>query len=159
MAAALRAKSDTAARARRDRRRQRMMPRNSADRSVGRDWVTQCLPASKRPPSAKVKPPPLSSYSLVGPRMTVSFGVELPGCVIDGAIEIFRSCERLMSEVVPLQVAPDRFNVVELWGVFRQPLDREPMSPQGERGAACFAGVDRTVVEDKYDGLIPSRSL
>src|ERR671913_583879 len=52
-----------------------------------------------------------------------------------------------------LQVAPDRFNVVELWGVFRQPLDREPMSPQGERRAACFAGVDRTVVEDEHDGL------
>src|ERR671913_525411 len=65
MAAALRAKSDTAARARRDRRRQRMMPRNSADRSVGRDWVTQCLPASKRPPSAKVKPPPLEANAAV----------------------------------------------------------------------------------------------
>jgi hypothetical protein len=28
-----------------------------ADRSVGRGWGTQCLPASKRPSSAKVKPP------------------------------------------------------------------------------------------------------
>src|ERR671913_1740966 len=65
MAAALRAKSDTAARTRRDRRRQRMIPGNSADRSVGRDWVTQCLPASKRPPSAKVKPPPLEANDAV----------------------------------------------------------------------------------------------
>src|SRR5215212_6647172 len=95
----------------------------------------------------------LSSNSLVGPRMAVSFGVELPGGVMDGAIEIFRSCERLMSEVVPLQVAPDRFNVVELWGVFRQPLDAEPVGALGERGAGRLAGVDRTVVENEHDGL------
>src|SRR5215213_212454 len=95
----------------------------------------------------------LSSNSLVGPRMAVSFGVELSGGVMDGAIEIFRSCERLMSEVVPLQVAPDRFNVVELWGVFRQPLDAEPVGALGERGGGRLAGVDRTVVENEHDGL------
>src|SRR3712207_1057033 len=95
----------------------------------------------------------LSSYSLVGPRMAVSFGVEVDHGLVDGAIEVLRSGEGLVSEVMSLQVAPDRFNVVELWGVCRQPLDREPMSPQGERRAACFAGVDRTVVEDEHDGL------
>ena len=66
--------------------------------------------------------------------MAVSFGVELPGGVMDGAIEIVRSRERLMSEVMPLQVAPDRFDVVELWGAFRQPLDPEPLGALGERG-------------------------
>src|SRR5919112_5275267 len=65
MAAALRAKSDTAARARRDRRRQRMIPGNSAGRSVGRGWGTQCLPASKRPSSAKVKPLPPEANAAV----------------------------------------------------------------------------------------------
>src|SRR5829696_3423355 len=96
---------------------------------------------------------PLSSNSLVGRRMAASFGIEFPDSIVDGAIEIVRSRERLMSEVVPLQVAPDRFNVVELWGVFRQPLDREPVGALGERGAGRLAGVDRTVVENEHDGL------
>src|SRR4051794_18592684 len=50
--------SETAARARRDRRQQRMAPGNSADRSVGRDWITQCLSASKRPPPSKMERSP-----------------------------------------------------------------------------------------------------
>src|SRR5215212_289739 len=68
MAAAPRAKSDTAARARRDRRRQRMMPGNGADRSVGRGWVTQSPSASKRPPRAKVQPhPPDANVTVLFP--------------------------------------------------------------------------------------------
>src|SRR3954452_22930977 len=55
MTAAPQAKSETAARARRDRRRQRMMPENSADRSVGRGCITQHPSASKRPPGAEVE--------------------------------------------------------------------------------------------------------
>src|SRR3954470_3472967 len=55
MTAAPQAKSETAARARRDRRRQRMMPGNSADRSVGRGCITQYPSASKRPPGAEVE--------------------------------------------------------------------------------------------------------
>src|SRR3982751_3766406 len=64
--------SETAARARRDRPQQRMgpgkewdletngtwkrmVPGNSADRSVGRDWITQCLSASERPPPSKME--------------------------------------------------------------------------------------------------------
>src|SRR3954464_11581787 len=85
--------------------------------------------------------------------MAVSFGVELPGGLMDGAIQVFRSREGLMSEVVPLQVAPDRFDVVELWGVFRKPFDPEPVGALGERGAARLAGVDRAVVEDEHDRL------
>src|SRR4051794_39439983 len=68
MAAAPQAKSDTAARARRDRRRQRMMPGNGADRSVGRGWVTQYPSASKRPPRAKVQPyPPDANVTVLFP--------------------------------------------------------------------------------------------
>src|SRR5215210_385021 len=95
----------------------------------------------------------LSSNSLVGQRMAVSFRVEVPGAVMDGAIEIVRFREGLMSEVVPLQVAPDRFDVVELRGVFRKPFDPKPVGALGERGAACLAGVDRAVVEDEHDRL------
>src|SRR4051795_9381498 len=68
MAAAPQAKSDTAARARRDRRRQRMMPGNGADRSLGRGWVTQYPSASKRPPRAKVQPyPPDANVTVLFP--------------------------------------------------------------------------------------------
>src|SRR5215210_7102974 len=85
----------------------------------------------------------LSSNSLVGQRMAVSFRVEVPGAVMDGAIEIFWFRERLMSEVMPLQVAPDRFDVVELWGVFRKPFDLEPVGALGERGSPCWCGSGR----------------
>src|SRR5215210_29006 len=95
----------------------------------------------------------LSSHLLVGQRMAGSFGVELHHGFLDGAIEIVRSRERLMSEVMPLQVAPDRFDVVELWGILRKPFDPEPVGVLGEGGAARLAGVDRAVVEDEHEGL------
>src|SRR3954471_22256523 len=74
----------------------------------------------------------LSSALLVGPRMAVSFGIELHDSFMDGAVEVIRAGEGLVSEVVPLQVAPDPFNIVELRSVFRQPLDREPVGALGE---------------------------
>src|SRR4051794_35045644 len=69
----------------------------------------------------------LSSNLLVGPRMAMALPVELHASFVDGAVEVIGTGERLMSEVMPLQVAPDPFNVVQLRGVFRQPLDREPV--------------------------------
>src|SRR5690242_9526496 len=47
----------------------------------------------------------LSSNLLVGPRMAVSFGIELHHRFMDGAVEVLRSGEGLVSEVMPLQVA------------------------------------------------------
>src|SRR5215203_3439948 len=85
----------------------------------------------------------LSSHLLVGPRMAVSFGIELYNSVMDGALEVLRSGEGLVGEVMSLQIAPNPFNIVELRGVFRQPLDREPVGALGEGRAACLAGVDR----------------
>src|SRR4051812_25642982 len=85
--------------------------------------------------------------------MAASFGVEFPDGIVDGVIEVFRSGEGLVSEVMPLQVAPEDLDVVELRSVFRQPFDREPVGALGERGAGRLAGVDRTVVEDQNEGL------
>ena len=85
--------------------------------------------------------------------LSFSFGVEFPDSIVDGAIEVFRSCERLMSEVMPLQVAPEHLDIVQLRGVFRQPLDGEPVGALGERGAACLAGVDRAVIQDEHERL------
>src|SRR3954466_6159690 len=88
--------------------------------------------------------------------MAASFGVEFPDSIVDGLIEVFRSGEGLVSEVMPLQVAPEHLDVVQLRSVFRQPLDREPVGSRGESGesgAGRLAGVDRTVVEDQNEGL------
>src|SRR5215210_6921886 len=85
--------------------------------------------------------------------MAASFGVEFPDSIVDGLIEVFRSRGGLVSEVMPLQVAPEHLDIVQLRSVFRQPFDREPVGTLGERGAARLAGVDRTVVEDQNEGL------
>src|SRR3954454_8331029 len=85
--------------------------------------------------------------------MAMALPVELHDRLVDGAVEVIGTGERLMSEVMPLQVAPDPFNVVQLRGVFRQPLDREPVGARREGSAACLTRVDRAVVEDKHDGL------
>ena len=52
-----------------------------------------------------------------------------------GAIEGVGVGESLMGEVVRFQVAPDQFDVVELWRVFRKPFHGEPVGAGGERGA------------------------
>src|SRR6185369_10221929 len=95
----------------------------------------------------------LSSSSMVSQRMAASFGIECPDGVVDGRIEVVRSGEGLVSEVMPLQVAPETLDIVQLRSVFRQPLDPEPMSPQGEGGPSRLTGVDGAVVEHKHDRL------
>src|SRR3954469_23101914 len=66
----------------------------------------------------------LSSSSMVGQQMAVSFGIKLDDSLVNGVVEVIRAGEGLMSEVMPLQVAPDPFNIVQLRGVFRTPLAR-----------------------------------
>src|SRR5215217_3286686 len=95
----------------------------------------------------------LSSHVLVVPRMAVSFGVERDDGLMDRAVEVIRAGEGLVSQGMPLQVAPDPFDVVQLRSVFRQPLDREPVSALGEGGTGGFAGVDRAVIQDEHDRL------
>src|SRR5689334_4530252 len=95
----------------------------------------------------------LSSNSVVGQRMAASFGIEFPDGIMDGLIEVVRSGEGLVGEVMPLQVAPETLDIVQLRSGFRQPLDREPVGPRGEGAARRLAGVDRTVIEDQNEGL------
>src|SRR5215211_2956454 len=95
----------------------------------------------------------LSSNSVVGQRMAASFGIEFPDGIVDSLIEVLRSGEGLVSEVMPLQVAHQTFDIVQLRSVFRQPLDREPVGTRSAGGASRLAGVDRTVVEDQNEGL------
>ena len=48
-----------------------------------------------------------------------------------------------------LKIAPDRLDFIEFGGVFRQPLDGEPVCAGGQGGERAFAGVDRTIVLDQ----------
>src|SRR4051794_15647585 len=94
--------------------------------------VDTCQVASHREDTADIIDP-RSSDSLVGRRMAVSFGIELRDSVGDGTVEVIRAGEGLVSEMMSLQVAPETLDVVvQLRGIFRQPLDREPVGALGE---------------------------
>src|SRR3954449_3596141 len=112
MAAAPQVKSDTAARARRDRRRQRMMPGNGAARSVGRAWLAQYPSSSKRPPRAKWQPPPPDA------NVTVLFPPH------DGARP--RAADLLANSPDWLKAAPMRENLLASWRQFGQKQDHCP---------------------------------
>ena len=58
-----------------------------------------------------------------------------------------------MCEVVTLHIAPDILDVVQLGGVFWQPLDGQPVRSCRQRGAARLAGVDRSIIEHQHDWL------
>ena len=52
---------------------------------------------------------------------------------MDGAIESGDVGEGLVGQMMRLEIAPDNLDVVELGGVFGQPLDDEPMLALFER--------------------------
>src|SRR5829696_6933498 len=114
----------------------RQSPRSSGPcrpimmRSAARDCSR--MNAVGCPIPVRMKMRSLSSDLLVGPRMGVSFAIELHNSFMDIAVEILRTIERLMSEVMTLQIAPENLDVVELRRVFRQPLNPEPVGAFGE---------------------------
>src|SRR5271157_1646207 len=99
----------------------------------------------------------LSRDSRHGQRIGDALAVEIDDGVMDGLVERGDVCEGLVGEVMGLKIAPDRLDVVEFRGVFRQPLDGEPVCAGGQGGERAFAGVDRTIVLDQHDrfGLSP----
>ena len=46
---------------------------------------------------------------------------------MDGLVEGVDVCEGLVGEVMGVKIAPDRLDFIEFGGVFRQPLDGEPV--------------------------------
>jgi hypothetical protein len=72
---------------------------------------------------------------------------------VDGLVEGCAIGERLMGEVMRLEIMPNDFDVVELWGVFGQPFDGEPVRPSREGRERELADVDRPIVLDQHDWL------
>ena len=95
----------------------------------------------------------LSRDSQFGQRIRDPLAVEICDGVVDGVVERDGVGEGLVGEVMGLEVAPDRLDVVEFGRVFRQPLDGEPVCASRQRGKRAFAGVDRTIVLDQHDRL------
>src|SRR6201997_2510953 len=85
--------------------------------------------------------------------MAIPFGIEGSDSLVNGVGEVFAAGERLVCEMMPLQIAPYSLDGIELRGIFWQPFDAEPGRAGGQRGARRLAGVDGAVVEDKPDRL------
>src|SRR3954470_21824834 len=104
----------------------------------------------------------LSSDSLVGQRMAVSFGIEVYHGLVDSAVEVIRTVERLMCEVMPLQVAPENLDVVQLRRVFRQPLDRGAAQRTAVSGRCAFLSASQPRLRDaaasSWGGPPPART-
>src|SRR5215210_7492028 len=83
--------------------------------------------------------------------MWLSLVVEAGDSVRDGAFESIGIGEGAVGELVLLEVAPASLDVVQLGGVFRQPLDGEP-GTLGKRAGSQLAAVDRPVVENRDQG-------
>src|SRR5271165_4233946 len=97
--------------------------------------------------------PALSRDSRRGQRNGDALAVEIDDSVMDGLVECGGICEGVVGEVMGLEIAPDRLDVVEFRCVFGQPLDGEPVLAGGQGAERAFAGVDRTVVLDQHDWL------
>src|SRR3954454_21236604 len=83
--------------------------------------------------------------------MGLSFVVEVGDSVRDGAFESVGIGEGTIGEVMLLEVAPASLDVIQLGGIFRQPLEGEP-STLGKRAGCQLAGVDRPIVENRDQG-------
>src|SRR5918911_3837237 len=80
--------------------------------------------------------------------MDLSFVVEAGDSVRDGAFESVGIGKGTIGQIMLLEIAPAPLDIVQLGGVFRQPLDGKP-GTLGKRAGCQLAGVDRPVVENR----------
>ena len=82
---------------------------------------------------------------------------------MDGLVEGGDVCEGLVGEVMGLEIAPDRLDFIEFGGVFRHPLDGEPVCAGGHNGARAFASsiscITARRISRKPSGLFEKSSL
>ncbi len=70
--------------------------------------------------------------------------VEAVDGAVDGTVEVIGVGKGAVGEVVPLEIAPAMLDGVELGGILRQPLEREP-GPLGKRLGRELARMDRLI--------------
>lgn len=85
--------------------------------------------------------------------------VNVLDAAMERALEDIDVDKALVSKVVAFEMAPIALDVVEFWGVRREPLHREPVLGARERRLCLAAGVDRAVIEDKMHGLVLAQGL
>src|SRR3954451_1719477 len=83
--------------------------------------------------------------------MRLPLVVETGDSVRDSASESVGIGESTISEIMLLEVAPASLDVIQLWGVFRQPFEGKPRA-RGKRLCCQLAGVDWPVVENRDQG-------
>ena len=73
---------------------------------------------------------------------------------MDGLVKRVCVCERLVGEVMGLEIAPDGFRCRSTLARIWQPFQTgEPMGAVGERRLREFAGVDWTIILDQHHRL------
>jgi len=98
-----------------------------------------------------ISPAMLSRDSSLGQRTVASLLVQGGDSFVDGAIESQCVVEGLVCEMMGLEIVPDHLDIVELWCVFWQPLDGEPMFAGLKGCQGELADVDRPVVFHQHD--------
>ena len=101
----------------------------------------------------------LSRDSPVDQRMDISLAVQSFDRRVDFAIKRFDIGERLMGQMMRLEIAPDNLDVIEFRCEFGQPLDGEPVLACIERRPGDFADMDRPIILDQHDGSCHSPGL
>ncbi len=101
----------------------------------------------------------LSRDSPVDQRIDISLTVQGFDGGVDFAIKLFDIGEGLMGEMTRLEVVPDYLTVIELWRVFGQPLDGQPVLARIERRQGDFADMDRPIILDQHDGYCHAPGL
>jgi hypothetical protein len=81
-------------------------------------------------------------------RIGDALAVETNDGVMDGLVE---GGDVWVGEAMGLKLALDRLDFIEFGGVFRQPLDGEPVC--GRPGRTTQRLLDRTIVLDRHDGF------
>src|ERR1700745_709490 len=59
----------------------------------------------------------LSSHAQIGQRMAIPFGIEGSDSLVNSVGEVFAAGERLVCEMMPLQIAPYSLDGIELRGI------------------------------------------
>jgi hypothetical protein len=95
----------------------------------------------------------LSRDSPLDQRIDISLTVQRFGGLVDFAVERFDIGERLMGEMMRLEIVPDDLDVIEFGRVFGEPFDGQPVTARIKRRQGHLAAVDRPIVQDQQDGF------